>query len=334
VIALVLVLAVVVTGGPGLAVAAAQPDSGSGTRPDDDPAALAILARAERAGQLLTWTATEYVAVRGVSGTSAGVVDVRHGFGPEPAPRGSLERLAAHYAVRSLGSDRVAGRAADVVGVLRGDGTLAGRAWLDRRTALPLRRELYATDGRAVRSSVLVDLDVRPDRFAAPVVLGAHQTSPLPIPDVRPAGPLAPVDTSVAEVMASAGFRAPGRLGDSLDLVDAAQLPDGVLRLTYTDGLCWVSVFRQRGRLAAALPGTRAHQLAGALVHVADGFPPRMTWEGGGSVFTVVGEAPDDALAAIVADLPHDGPAAEPISLAQRLWRGAGRVSAWLNPFR
>jgi MucB/RseB N-terminal domain len=333
VVALVLVLAVALTGGPGIAAAAAQPDAGSGTPPDDEATALALLGRAERAGQRLAWTATEYVAVRGVSGTSAGVVDVRHVSGQRAAAQGSLERLAAHYAVRSLGADRVSGRAADVVGVLRGDGTLAGRTWLDRTTALPLRRELYATDGRAVRSSVLVDLEVRPDLAAVGAVFGREQSFAAPIQSVGPAGPLAAVQTSVAEAMASAGFDAPSRLGDTLDLVDAALLPDGVLRLTYTDGLCSVSLFRQRGRLAAPLSGTRAHHLGGAVVHVADGLPPRLTWEGGGSVFTVVGEAPDDVLAAIVAGLPHGGPLAQPPSLGQRLWRGAGRLSAWLNPF-
>jgi hypothetical protein len=334
VVALVLVLAVVLTGGPGIAVAVAQPDAGSGTPPDDDATALALLGRAERAGQQLAWTATEYVAVHGISGTSAGVVDVRHASGQPAAPRGSLERLATHYAVRWRGADRVAGRAADVVEVLRADGTLAGRTWLDRTTALPLRRELYAADGRAVRSSVLVDLDVRPGRAAVRTVFGGLQTSTVAIPSVGPAGPLAPLHASVGETMASAAFDAPSRLGDTLDLVDAAQLPDGVLRLTYTDGLCSVSLFRQRGRLAAALPGTRAHRMGGAVVHVADGLPSRMTWEGGGSVFTVMGEAPDEVLAAIVADLPHGGSVAQPPSLGQRLWRGAGRLSAWLNPFR
>jgi hypothetical protein len=47
-------------------------------------------------------------------------------------------------------------------------------------------------------------------------------------------------------------------------------------------------------------------------------------------VYTVLGDAPDDVVQAVIAGLPHERAAAGVMS---RLNRGADRVASWFNPF-
>ncbi|HEU0130187.1 MAG TPA: hypothetical protein VFQ85_04255, partial [Mycobacteriales bacterium] len=59
-------------------------------------------------------------------------------------------------------------------------------------------------------------------------------------------------------------------------------------------------------------------------------FPRRVVWSGGGTVFTVVADAPAAALEDLVAALPHGDPGP---GLGTRLGHGLARVGSWLNPF-
>ena len=349
---LVLLAAVLVTGLVAGSLGSAGASAVAATA--DEPAAVALLRGAEAAAQRLGWTGTQYVIVEGMAGSAASVVEVRHLAGQGTIARsrgasgadataasfstdetvgnrsfapGELDRLLATYTVVSLPDEPVAGRDAAVVGVRRQDGTWAGRLWVDRRSGLPLRREVYDGRGQVARSSALLDVDIEPHgvRGAAGGFVG-H------LPPSEPQPVSAGFAVSLAAARA-AGWQVPERIGGTLVPVDAATMPGGVLRLTYSDGLSTISLFQQRGRLAAAPAGTTPHRLGAATVHVGGDLPTRLSWEGGGTVFTVVGEAPQDVMTAAVSGLAHDGPPRAEDGMLQRLWRGATRVSAWLNPF-
>ena len=85
---------------------------------------------------------------------------------------GSWVCSAAHYSLRVVGQDTVAGRAVDVIAARRpGAPSTAhdtARFWLDRESGLVLRREVYDEGGRTTRASAFVSVsvgqgDVSPD---------------------------------------------------------------------------------------------------------------------------------------------------------------------------
>jgi hypothetical protein len=79
------------------------------------------------------------------------------------------------------------------------------------------------------------------------------------------------------------------------------------VHLTYTDGISAVSLFVQRGHLAEAIPDTSTLTWDGAQVHVGNGWPIRVMWQGDDCVFTVISDAPPDTVQAVVESLPHGG---------------------------
>jgi sigma-E factor negative regulatory protein RseB len=89
-----------------------------------------------------------------------------------------------------------------------------------------------------------------------------------------------------------------------------------------------VSVFEQRGKLPATLAGWRKTKTGG---HIVFTLPDQrtLTWAGHGMVFTMVADAPSQTVDAVVAALPHDGPA----GFWKRMSRGLVRVASWVNPF-
>ena len=104
-----------------------------------------------------------------------------------------------------------------------------------------------------------------------------------------------------------------------------------MVHLAYSDGLATVSVFEQRGRLDdAGLDGFRQVRLGGGTVHVRDGVPAQLVWMSDDTVFTVVTDAPDETVAAVVAALPMPEPA--DTGLMARLGRGFSRAAAWFAP--
>ena len=121
------------------------------------------------------------------------------------------------------------------------------------------------------------------------------------------------------------------------------QLPDGfrlfetrpsgeVLHLAYTDGLSTLSLFAQDGRLGSeAVDGFAAERVGGRPVWVRRAAPERVVWSGGGRVWTLVSDAPEDAVRAAVGALPRDK--APDDGLRARLGRGLGRLGGMLNPF-
>jgi sigma-E factor negative regulatory protein RseB len=70
--------------------------------------------------------------------------------------------LCKHYTVVYTGMGSAAGRQASIVEALRPDGTVAAQFWLDKATALPLRRELFDTHAHVLSVSGFVALTLGP----------------------------------------------------------------------------------------------------------------------------------------------------------------------------
>src|SRR5262249_32570829 len=70
--------------------------------------------------------------------------------------RSLVALLSKHYFPMYAGSGTVVGRPAAVVELYRFDGSLAARYWLDKRTTLPLRRELLGTTSSVISDDSFV----------------------------------------------------------------------------------------------------------------------------------------------------------------------------------
>ncbi|HWL37044.1 MAG TPA: sigma-E factor regulatory protein RseB domain-containing protein [Frankiaceae bacterium] len=312
--------------------------------------ALALLADAARAVRELTYSGTQMVSFWSESGSSSALIDVNHVRGQglllrvAPTPQnpggavyddesgdvpqvvgiGGLDLLAAHYDVGVEGDGEVAGRAAYVVVVRRPGATanVSARFWIDRRTSLPLRREVLDDEGRTLRESAFIDVEVG-EGDVPPSVRKVATTMPL----MRGA----PADVAA---LRAAGWEVPDRVGNGLELLDVRVDGTGdetTLHMTYSDGLATVSLFEQKGVLDTKnLDGWRRDEVAGERVWVQDAFPRRVVWAGRGSVFTVVADCPQATIEDLVRTLPHGTPGP---GMTTRLGNGLARVGSWLNPF-
>lgn len=323
-------------GAPAQAVTAPGPATAPSAR------AFQLLSAASQAARTRTYSGTQYVATWGDSLAASSIADVRHTPAegsvvrvrptaggaadgsvtptPDLDPR-LLRLLAAHY-VLTVGPDAsCTGRPAYVVEARRpGSDLVAGRFWIDRSSALVLRREVLDERGRLVHSSAF-----------ATVTVGANQQVP------APAGPAANELTSAElDRLAHSGWPIPTALPGGLELFDARMPTMGgqpVLHLTYSDGLSTLSLFTQRGQLGSrTVPGFHREELGRNAVWVRAAAPERVVWGGGGRVFTVLTDAPTSVVRAAVRGLPHTP--APSTGLLARLGRGLARVAGWLNPFR
>jgi sigma-E factor negative regulatory protein RseB len=309
---------------------------GAGDRALGERAATRLLERAASAGRRLEYRGVQHVTVwRGGSPhrTTARLThDPASGSvlrGVTPGPGGAhpaasgdtavldprlVDRLTAAYDLSVRGPVSCAGRTASLVEARRGDGQVAGRFWVDRDSGLLLRREVYDATGRRARSTALVDLSVE-------AVAGAGS------------GPAAPRPTSASQPavdrLRKQGWPVPERLPGGFRLIEA-RLDDRVLQLAYTDGLSTLSVFAQPGGLdEERLDGFVAQRVDGwpVLVHPAP--PERVVWADGERVYTVVSDAPEPAVLAVVGALPHD---VGRQGLLGRLERGTVRLARMLTP--
>ena len=311
-----------------------------------EAAALEVLERAVHAGRTVDYRGTQYVVTWDDAGTAAAVVDVSHRPGHRPEVRTGdgagqdgagadgagqdgagaavataaldarvVRLLAASYDLEVAGSGRCTGRTTTVVEASR-DGLVAGRFWVDETSGLLLRREVYGADGRRLRSSAFVDLEVRE---AADVPPG--QAVDLP---------------AAADELRAHGWQVPDGLPGGFRLFDARlSAPDEsehVLHLAYSDGLSATSLFAQWGNLGSGRPkGFSREHVGGRPVWVSAGTPRRVVWSGGGAVWTLVSDAPAAVVRDAVATLPRDR--AERDGVLARLGRGVGRLASVLNPF-
>jgi sigma-E factor negative regulatory protein RseB len=99
-----------------------------------------------------------------------------------------------------------------------------------------------------------------------------------------------------------------------------------VVDLEYSDGLYVVSLFAQRGTLAASMPGWRQVSVGGQRAFVSG---HSVTWAVPGFVYTMIADAPPQTMTQVVGALPRDG---SPGVLA-RLGRGFIRIASVINPF-
>ncbi|GAC1441703.1 MAG: hypothetical protein NVSMB55_10170 [Mycobacteriales bacterium] len=351
---LLLVLAGAGTLLAGLPASAAGPPAAlhpAAVRPHADPApgsatgqthALTLLSAASTAARIRSYSGTQYVSTWHEDSASSSVADIRHAAaggsvvavrptaGPEadaavtPTPDLDprlLSLLAKHYILGAASDTTCAGRAAHVVEVRRPGGNVAGRFWVDTSTALLLRRETFDSAGRLVRSSAFSSLTVGPT---------STETS-----TASPAAPAAALDSSTVDSLRRDGWQIPAMLAGDLELYDARMRTlEGkpVLHLSYSDGLSTLSLFAQRGSLGAGrMAGFRKQKLGHDAVWVRSSSPERVVWAGGGRVFTLLSDAPPDAVRAAVTGLPHEK--AHHTGLLARLIRGLARVGSWLNPF-
>lgn len=337
---------------PALAMSQPPPGGPEGDAASAEQAALGLLGAAVSAARGRTYSGTAYLASYREGRAASAMVRLRHvpGLGLDAATEqtaaasgagsdGSgddlaqaartdvldervVELLAQHYDLAVSGSDGCAGRSASVVearrpGAVSEQAAVAGRFWIDRDSGLVLRREVYDDQGRTVRSSAYVDL-----RVDASTVAVRHVPT-------TPGDPVAP--DALADWPAS--------LPGSFALVDARSRPveaDGresdVVHLAYSDGLSTLSLFAQDGRLDGAPgDGFAQQQVEGRSVWVRGSTPQRVVWSGGGRTWTLLSDAPDGSVRAVVASLPHDD---QPdTGVLARASRGAARIGSWLNPF-
>jgi sigma-E factor negative regulatory protein RseB len=102
-----------------------------------------------------------------------------------------------------------------------------------------------------------------------------------------------------------------------------------VLDLAYSDGLSVVSVFEQRGNLAAKLAGWQKITVAGHAIYAAEPDQRSLTWASRGMVYTVMADAPAQTVDTVIGVLPHD----KPPGFWKRMSRGFARLASWVNPF-
>jgi len=250
--------------------------------------------------------------------------------------------LKSHYLVAYAGSGSADNRTAQVVEAWRSDGSIAARFWLDDATKLPLEREVFDTAAHVIGQDVFIDVS-----FTAPggpegvpgdsrVPGASPQQAAAKSASARvsasPPGPWTdPFSRRQLLALRDGGWQVPAELPGGLSLFTGAKTraeTGAVLDLGYSDGLSMVSVFEQRGKLPATLPGWRKTKAGG---HVVFALPDQrsLTWAGHGMVFTMVADAPSQTVDAVVGALPHDGPA----GFWKRMSRGLVRVASWVNPF-
>lgn len=312
----------------------------------DDERAVALLRRASVAVDQISYRGSRIVSSWGRSGSTTALMDVRHvaGQGTLVRMRGggvtddtaaflaagegdggqhpglgvdSLQLLTESYDVWTGTPSRVAGRSAAVVEIGHAASVVA-RIWVDERTGIPLRKEVFDARGRLATESAFIDLEVERDGFIA------H------LPPSPPSGDSDPLALARVPGVQAQGWSCPQQVG-SLQLVGVERAEStSALHMSYSDGLSRVSVFEQSGSLdEQQLTGFSSRRMANTTVHVRAGMPSYVVWEDHGTVYTVVTDAPMDTVARVVRAYPHG--ASEP-GFWGRVAGGFGRLGAWMTP--
>jgi sigma-E factor negative regulatory protein RseB len=315
-----------------------------------DPQAVRLLERAENARATTAYNGVQFISAWTEQGAIGMVVEVNHrpGVGTSVHTDGNAQNppadtylpaennepslisgsqalalLTANYELSRRGSRSVAGRATQLVEARRPhSATPAARFWIDSKTGLVLRREVFDERGRTTRASAFVEVEV-----------GRVGGSPTTASRKHAAWPHE-VTTNRFAKMRAKGWHCPERVGGSLSLVDARRgggPRQPILHLSFSDGLSSVAVFEQRGRLEASkLEGYRSASRRGGMVYIHDGVPTRMVWAAKGMVFTVVADAPARTVNQVFSTLPRPD---QESGRWGRLNRGMDRVASWFNPF-
>lgn len=312
----------------------------------DEPSAVVELRRALAAPQRLGYVGVLVIRSIDAGGTASFRIEVRHvpgqgtrfdvlrqngkvrgeSFITEPRvgsgePTGKpLDALAAAYDLHAEGRQEIGGRTATVVSASQ-HGQVTARFWIDVRTGLLLQRALYA-DGQLVRWSGYSSIDVDRHGFMPhlPPELAAPETTVL--------------SKTAAPALNDLGWTCPQSLTPrfQLTLLHQVDIDGGVMRAEYTDGLSNISVFEERGSLdTSALHDFHGVLVAGNLVYVKAGLPMLAVWESGGTVFTVVTDAPRAMADALISRLPHAA-SQEQSGVVTRIGHGLSRLVSTVSP--
>jgi sigma-E factor negative regulatory protein RseB len=251
-----------------------------------------------------------------VFSTAPGDIGVQLGGGP-------VELLASNYSISTAGADRVTGRKTRVLEIAGDGGLVAARFWVDARTGVLLRREVYDASGRTVRASAFVQVRI------------GGQISPGHLPPLMPQADAEELTATEVADLRTAGCSCPALLLDSLALyrVRLVTTTAGtVLHLSYSDGLSTVSVFEQPGRVdETSMVGYQTLADGTGVQYERDGLPQQVVWSADGVVYAVVADAPEPLVDDVVNGLPH--PEAQSDDFTTRIGRGLARVGSWVNPF-
>ena len=231
--------------------------------------------------------------------------------------------LETHYVVAYAGAGSADNRTAQIVEAWRDNGSLAARFWLDDATKLPLEREVFDTAAHVISEDVFIN--VRFSKLAPAAAPAGGPSDPQgPWTDPLPVGQLLALRAS--------GWLVPPELPGGLSLFTGAQTQTTtgtVLDLGYSDGLSVVSVFEQRGNLAAKLAGWQKVTMAGHVIYAAEPDQRSLTWASRGMVYTVMADAPAQTVDTVIGVLPHD----KPPGFWKRMSHGFARLASWVNPF-
>lgn len=317
------------------------------TRSDDEAAAVDLLTRAMRVAKDTAYRGVQKVRAWSGGKETTQTLDISHVPGQgtyvramqdgkavaNPQPDGGttgpkLKLLTDNYRVLRAGVAKVAGRWAAIVDARAAEQVMA-RYWLDRGTGLMLRRDVFDSTGELARrswfTSISVDTggDVQARAAEAPAKRSGERSGNR--------GRVIPL-SEVGELR-EAGWTVPSTVHDGYRLYDIRKTGKRgkALHLSYSDGISAVSVFEQRGHVdESKVTGWHHATVGGRTVYVRDTVPRQLMWAGPGTVFTVVADAPDEAVASTVRALPG---AAEQPGFLGRILRGLGRIVSWCNPF-
>jgi sigma-E factor negative regulatory protein RseB len=322
----------------GSVLACVTPDPGTlTTTPTRSTSALALLQRAAAVSRSTTWSGTQSVlSTRGGlprfeilmvehspgAGTSVeGVADTGRAVAPDLLDDALFALLIRHYDLVVMGGALCDRRPTTLIEARRpgmtGTRAVAGRFWVDRVTRMVWRRDVLDDEGLVVSSNAFSRLEVTPTA-----------TGPTP-PALSSGTHLGDHDL---QDLTEEGWPIVDHLPSGLELFTALRHPDGVVQLSYSDGLSTLSLFVQEGALPSGTRGT-VREVGGALVHVTSSIPEQLVWSGGGRTWTLVSDAPDTAINQAVLVLPHADPPTAEEGMSDKVWRGMSRVGAWLNPF-
>ena len=318
---------------------------------------MRLLDLAASASQATSYQGTEQVSLSGVSGSVSMTSQVWHQAGgqtlvetsddaasagtavasTDPAsgsPEGVfgvttdlVSLLSKHYVALYWGDGTVAGRPASVVELYRGDGTMAARYWLDSQTLVPLRRVLFDMSGKVISEDSFATIQFGAfalPQFADPGVRWSQASGLASSSWERAASP-----ARFLVSLARQGWEVPAASPGGLPLYAAASTATAsgeVVDLEYSDGLYSISLFVQRGTLAADIPGWRAVRVAGRQAFVSG---HSVSWAVPGFVYTVIADAPPQTVTQVVRALSGSGSP----GVLSRFGRGFTRLAHLINPF-
>lgn len=212
-----------------------------------------------------------------------------------------LSLLQLNYHISGWRGQRVLGRPVTVVEASAPGGGQrpAARWWVDDASGLLLRQETYDGSGEVALAAEFTELTISDKAMFMEHLAPRLAMSSTP----------ASVEQSQAAALESSGWFCSDRVA-GLSLVrmrsDEGPVPQALHQL-YSDGIATLSVFQQRGTLAAPPAGSYWDETLQAHLH--RGVPSMATWASADTVFTVATDGSEALLRQAVLALPHEAAA-------------------------